>query len=140
MNRNNLNTRPVILLARLYVGGILFLAGYGKIFDQGVAGFAGYLNQQFQSTFLPDFVLTVFGYSLPYVEFFIGILLIIGLMRKFSLTVAGGVFLLLSQGQFMIGEYATAAHNGVYFLVTLIALLYVQKPTLGVDTLFHTEV
>lgn len=140
MNSRDLNARPVVLLARLYLGGIFLLAGGGKIFGDGVSNFAAYISQQFQGTILPELFLTAISYTLPYVEFLLGILLVAGLLRKFSFTVAGLVFLALSQGQFILGEYATAAHNGVYFLVAIIALLLVRKPTLAVDTLFHTEV
>lgn len=134
------NTRIVVFLSRIYIGGILLLAGSDKIFVDGVAGFVQYLQGGFGETFLPIFLVTALGYILPFAEFLVGLMLIVGLFRKVSFTGAGILFLLLSQGQFMIEEYATAARNGVYFLVTVFALAILSRPVLAFDSIFDTKV
>lgn len=132
-----LNRGSVVLLARLYLGGIFLLGGAGKIFKQGPGAFVGYLHKGFGSTVLPELFITSFGYALPFVELIVGITLILGLYRRASFTVAALLCMVLSQGQFMIQEYATAAHNGIYFLVALVGLALVARPTFAIDSYFE---
>lgn len=138
----NLNTRPVVFLSRLYLGGIFLIAGSGKIFKTGVNHFNQYIHTTFEATPLPSFFLTLFGYSHPYLELILGILLLLGLFRRFSFTLTAFLCLILSQGQFIIQEYATAAHNGVYFLVSVLALALIASspPFMAVDSFFEDRV
>jgi thiosulfate dehydrogenase [quinone] large subunit len=135
-----LNRGPVVLLVRLYLGGIFLLAGAGKIFKQGPEAFVGHLHEGFGSTVLPEVFVTAFGYTLPFVEFIVGITLILGLFRRASFTVAALLCVVLSHGQFMIQEHATAAHNGIYFLVALTGLVLVARPTFAIDSYFEKRV
>lgn len=136
---NDFNKRLAVLLMRLYLGGIFLVAGSGKVFAQGIGNFAQYIQGSFSSTFLPSFMLTILGYSLPLLELAVGVLLIIGLFRTFSFALTGLLCILLSQGQFMIKEYATAAHNGIYFLVAIAGLILLDRSILALDSLFETR-
>lgn len=136
---NDFNKRLAVLLMRLYLGGIFLVAGSGKIFGQGIGNFAQYIQGTFSSTFLPSFMLTILGYSLPLLELAVGVLLIIGLFRTFSFALTGLLCILLSQGQFMIKEYATASNNGIYFIVAIAGLILLDRSILALDSLFETR-
>src|SRR5260370_32582288 len=54
-----------------------FLAGVGK--------FAGKMAQDFSPTILPNGLVLAFGYALPFIEFAIGVLLLLGLGMRWPL-------------------------------------------------------
>lgn len=126
--------RWAVFMIRLFLGGIFFIAGLSKIFFMGVPGFVGYVQEQFAGTFLPELFINGFGYTLPYVEFVLGIVLIVGLFRQFSFIVAGFLAMVLAHGQFLIEEHATAAHNGIYFLIAIAGLLLLTRPCFALDS------
>ncbi|MFB6356682.1 MAG: MauE/DoxX family redox-associated membrane protein [bacterium] len=130
------NQRWAVLFIRLFLGGIFLIAAYGKIVMGGVPTWGTDLYDKFSQTFLPRTFLTVFIYVLPFAELAAGIGLLLGIYRKGSFMLAIMLFMVLSQGEFMVQEYATAAHNGVYFLTSIAGLVMLSKPCFAIDSYF----
>lgn len=103
--------------------GLLFLvSGVSKIPKLG--GFVkGYLVPAFEKTFLPGWMVAVYGYALPFVEFGLGVLLLIGLFRNCTLLLAGATLITLAFGQMLLQQHATVANIFLYILMTAAALV-----------------
>lgn len=132
------NKRWTVLIIRVFLGGMFLMAGYFHIAQQGLAAFSSELHEQFSSAPLPGVFLTLFGYTLPVVEFVAGALLLVGLYRRLAFVVIGFTLVFLSLGQFMIQEYNVAANNAVYLLIALTGLYLLRKPCFAVDSFRDT--
>jgi uncharacterized membrane protein YphA (DoxX/SURF4 family) len=87
-----MNTNIATLFTRLLLGIILFWQGFGKIFTWGFDNVYKSF-EAYQDTFLPTFVLKFAAVFTTYGEFIFGLLLILGLFRKY--TYMGAALLLL---------------------------------------------
>lgn len=106
--------------------GVLFLAGgVAKLFR--LEGFVtGYLVPAFENTFLPVWMLTAYGYALPFVEALLGLALILGVCRTPTLLLTGLTLISLAFGQILLQNHATVVGIMLYILMTAIALLFPQ--------------
>src|SRR5262249_46937092 len=78
-----------VLLARLVLGLIFFMAGVWKVFELGPVGHARRFFLPFQDTFLPTWSLWAVGVTIPFVELIAGGLLIIGYQVRPALLALG---------------------------------------------------
>ena len=77
-------TRTVALLfARTLLGIIFLMQGYGKIVTYTMPNLYNMGFKNFETTFLPDWIIWSVAYYTTYVELIGGFLLIIGLFRKY---------------------------------------------------------
>ncbi len=80
----------LILFARLCLGGVLLVAGVGKLIEHNPAAVIAEVN------FLPLPLARVAARLLPYVEVSIGGLLVVGLLTPFAAAVAAAMFAVFS--------------------------------------------
>src|SRR5690242_6327491 len=73
------------LLMRVAIGFSLF--GHGLVRIPKLSTFHAHLTGQFAHSILPIAVVSVCGYVLPFVEFGIGVILIVGLSTRIALVV-----------------------------------------------------
>jgi thiosulfate dehydrogenase (quinone) large subunit len=112
-----------IALLRWAVGLMFLVGGVAKL-RMPVKGFvAGYLVPAFEKTFLPAWLVSAYGYALPFVETALGILLILGIWRNGALFLTGLTLISLAFGQMLIQGSATVANIMLYVLMTAVALL-----------------
>jgi len=127
--------RWAVVVIRTFLGGMFLMAGGQKLLQTGVGGFITSLHGQFSATPLPDYVLTAFGGALPFVEFGVGLLLLLGLYRTLAFVTVSFTLVFLSLGQFMLQEFNVAAYNAVYLILALGGLSLLGKPCLALDAL-----
>ncbi len=70
------------LILRLTMGVNMFTHGVARLLD--LDKFNGWLISQFSNTILPEFIVSISSYMIPFVELIIGILLKLYLMAKHS--------------------------------------------------------
>jgi uncharacterized membrane protein YphA (DoxX/SURF4 family) len=87
-----------IFFVRALVGIIFLMQGYGKVFTFGVPKVYSMFFQDFESTFLPKWLIVSTAYFTSYVEMVGGLLLILGLFRKQSLYFLAADLLIVSFG------------------------------------------
>jgi uncharacterized membrane protein YphA (DoxX/SURF4 family) len=87
-----------MLFIRLLLGIIFFMQGYGKIFVFTVSGVYNKFFREFENTFLPKWLIWFTAYYTSYVEWIGGLLLIIGLFRKYAIYLLALDLLLVSFG------------------------------------------
>lgn len=73
-------------LLRLVVGGLFVYASFSKMFNQ-----QEFARAIYNYKFLPDAFINVLAIVLPYVEFFAGAFLILGILRKGSSLLIGSM-------------------------------------------------
>jgi len=104
---------------------MFLMGGVTKLFM--LKGFVtGYLVPAFANTFLPVWLLTLYGYALPFVETILGIALILGVCRTPALLVTGITLVSLAFGQMLLQNHVVVANIMLYILMTAVVLLFPQ--------------
>jgi thiosulfate dehydrogenase (quinone) large subunit len=85
-------------------------------------GFVTKMTHNFQATILPEWTLTIFGYTLPWVEGLIGILLILGFKTLFAIILGNLTMLTLIFGQSLIEGWSAIQIQLIYVLLFFILM------------------
>jgi thiosulfate dehydrogenase [quinone] large subunit len=113
------------LLARLAIGTSLFGHGLARLpkldkFSHGMAG-------QFQHSILPHPVVIAFGYALPFAEFGIGLLLLIGLFTRTALVAGAIMMILLLFGTTTIEQWDAIPAQLIHAAYLVVLLIFVDR-------------
>jgi uncharacterized membrane protein YphA (DoxX/SURF4 family) len=112
-----------LLLARLILGLIFFMAGVYKVFQMGpVAHATKWFVGPYAGTFLPTWALWAAGVTVPFIELGAGALTLLGLRTRDALLALGGVLVLVTFGH-LLAEPLYEFHTHV--IPRLALLLYV---------------
>ena len=123
-------------LLRFALGVLFFFAALGKFIGPGPGGFANWILQDFEGTYLPKILVLPYAYTLPYLELLLGVVLILGIFTRVSLTVAGLTLISLAFGKMVQQDHATVANNLNYVLIAAVALWFAWKDNaISVDRL-----
>ncbi len=103
MNFSQIHSRSwAILIARVILGLIFFMAGLWKVFTLGPVGHARrWFVEPYADTFLPMWSLWTVGTVIPFVEFVAGALLLVGLRTRPALLALGGVLVIVTFGHLL---------------------------------------
>ncbi len=103
MDRDGFSRRTwAILIARLLLGLIFFMAGLWKVFTLGPLEHARrWFIGPYADTFLPVWALWATGTVVPVVELVAGGLLIVGLWTRHALLALGGVLVVVTFGHLL---------------------------------------
>ncbi len=98
--RNNtaLNRTVLLFTARIILGLIFLMAGYGKVFTWGIDNVYNSSFASFNTTFLPEFLLKFTAYYTSYIELLAGLLLIVGIKRDYALHALASVLIIVTFG------------------------------------------
>ena len=128
-----------ILFARLVLGLIFGMAGWGKLFQMGATAHAHrYFLDPYASTWIPTWLLWGLGLSIPYVEFAAGWLLVAGLFARPALLALGAILVIVTYGH-LLKDFLYEFHTHVIpRLALLIFLLAMPRgdDVLSLDHLF----
>ena len=91
------------------------------------AGFAQYILQDFEGTYLPRILVLPYAYALPYVELLLGLVLILGIFTRISLTIAGLTLISLAFGKMVQQDHVTVANNLNYVFMAAVALWFAWR-------------
>jgi thiosulfate dehydrogenase (quinone) large subunit len=97
------NYNLAYFLCRITIGTSLF--GHGLIRMPILSGFSGWMTGQFKNSMLPQEMVLPFSYILPFAELTVGILLLIGLFTRQTLTAGAALMILLIFGSTMIQQW-----------------------------------
>jgi putative oxidoreductase len=87
-----------ILFTRMLLGIIFFMQGFGKVFTFSVPKVYDMFFKDFETTFLPRWLIWATAYYTSYTEMICGFLLIIGLFRKYAMHLLAADLLIVSFG------------------------------------------
>jgi len=97
----NLNRAWALLLARLILGLIFFMAGVMKVFQLGPLEHARKYFLPFADTFLPVWSLWAVGVVIPFIELICGALVLLGLRTRDALIALGCVLVIVTFGHLL---------------------------------------
>jgi thiosulfate dehydrogenase (quinone) large subunit len=124
------------LLLRLGLGLLFFVAGLTK-FIHGHAAVSNSIADMFKDTWLPGFMVTPFTYTLPYMEFTFGLLILLGLLRPVVLTLGGFLMLSLTFGMMVAGKPDIMAYNMLYVMMFVVAFFTSPWDKIKLDSLLQ---
>jgi len=126
MSTNNARAAG-IFFARTLLGIIFLMQGYGKIFTIGVVKLYGMFFKDFETTFLPKWLIWGTAYYTSYIEMIGGLLLVIGLFRKYALYLLGLDLLIVSFGHGLMEPIWDLQHVMPRALLLIVLLLVPQE-------------
>lgn len=106
-------------LLRVNMGIVFFFYGIGKFFS-GLDDVAAGIAERLAGSPVPAALVEPFAYVLPFLEVTIGALLILGLLNRIALVLAGLLLWGLTLGVVLEPDPATAAHNVTYAVVVFV--------------------
>ncbi len=115
-----------MLFTRVLLGIILIMQGYGKVFTYTIPKVYNMFFKDFEATFLPKWLICCTAYYTSYVELLCGLLLIIGLFRKYALCFIGIDLLIVSFGHGILEPIWDLQHV-IPRAILLITLLLVPQ-------------
>ena len=126
------------VLLRVMLGVNILVHGISRILT-GPGAFAAMLVREFQSTPLPSVLVHLFALALPWVEGLTGLLVLIGLFRRFALVVGGATLVALTFGTTLRQDWPSAGLQLIYALVYAALLAFLNFDRYSVDGLLSAR-
>lgn len=124
-----------ILFARLVLGLIFGMAGWGKVFKMGPAAHAHrYFVDPYASSWIPTWLLWALGVSIPFVELLAGWLIVAGLFVRPSLIALGCVLAIVTYGH-LLKDFLYEFHTHVIPRLALVIFILAMPRELDVLSL-----
>lgn len=98
-----INNALSFLLLRLGIAVSMF--GHGLVRLPKLQGFSNWMVGQFSKSFLPEALVRGFSYVVPFAEFIVGLLLLVGLFTRATLIAGAVLMLLLLMGTTLIENW-----------------------------------
>lgn len=121
------------LLLRLMLGVLLLFAGLNKFLAGYGAVTSSMVRQFLEETWLPAVLLYPYVYVLPFVEVALGLLLMVGLLSRPMLLVAGLLLISLAFGKMLTRDHVTVANNANYVLLAAAAYCFTRENPYSLD-------
>ena len=119
-------------LMRLALGVNIFGHGFFRILS-GVGNFANGMAQGMDKGPLPHALTLSFGYCIPWIEFTLGALLVLGLFTRFALVAGALLMAALTFGTTSVQNWNGAGTQLMYSFIFFAMLWLVGANTLSVD-------
>ncbi|KGK32022.1 MULTISPECIES: DoxX family protein [Cellulophaga] len=120
------------VLARIAIGVSMF--GHGLVRLPKLEGFKNFMVQNFENSMVPEFLVTPFAYTLPILEFMVGILLIIGLFTRQALVLGAILMIMLVFGSTMIENWGIIDSQLIHAFIFIGLLLGINYNYWSLDT------
>lgn len=95
----------------------------------------------FKDHWIPDFLLWALGYTIPFVELVVGLLILVGIWVRYSTIVVGFLLVLVAYGHLLQDAfYNPTSHLLPRFgLMILVLLLYSEKDQYSAENFFKRK-
>jgi len=113
-------------ILRFAFGINIFGHGFIRIVN-GTAAFAAWMLKEMQGTMMPVWMVTPFGYLVPWAETLLGLLLILGLFTRTSLVLGALLIGALTFGTTLRQDWGVAGLQVTYSLVYFVLLFLREK-------------
>jgi thiosulfate dehydrogenase [quinone] large subunit len=126
------------LFLRATLGVNIMLHGVARLLG-GSGRFVSMLAQQYHSAPLPHSLVAAFAYSLPWIEAALGLLVLVGLFTRVSLSLGALLILVLTFGSSLLEDWQAAGLQLVYAAVYAALLAWVSANRFSVDAFIHRD-
>jgi uncharacterized membrane protein YphA (DoxX/SURF4 family) len=114
-----MSTKELMLFClRFFFGFWLLFVGTTK-WVMGHQGFIGYISNEFASTFLPSFLVTITAWIIIIAEPLLGLLLIIGFRPRLTWLLTAKLLFILIIGKTILSDFQTVSNNWIYLLMAI---------------------
>ena len=124
---------------RLSLGVNMLMHGLMRLAPDTHAAFVDGVAARFADTVLPGWLLIGFAYSIPLIEFSIGILLIPGLLTRTGLTIGSLLMAAFIFGQCLIQNWQTAHFVMIYALTYFVLFYFIDYNAFSLDGLIRIK-
>lgn len=118
--------------------GINFL-GHGLVRFSKLNGFRDWMVTTFKDSLIPSFAVSIWGTVLPFVEFGIGLLLILGLFTYRASITGAIVIIILLFGSTLIENWDWAGMQMIYGLFFYFLITNTEKNSWSIDNLIRNK-
>lgn len=125
------NDQLAFFLARITMGINLFIHGLIRI--PKLSAFVDHLVKEFQGTYLPEILVSGFAYVLPFIEFVIGLMLILGLKTRFFAAAGAILIAVLIFGSGVKEDWPGVGSQMIYVLFFFILIKNLEHNALAID-------
>lgn len=132
------NHQWAFFVARITIGINLLIHGVVRI--PKLSEFAEGLTKGFSETYLPETLVLPFAYTLPFVEFILGVLLVLGWKTKFAAIASGLLIATLLFGMAMQEDWDGVGNLMVYAIFFFLLIKNLEHNAIAVDTKSRTTV
>jgi thiosulfate dehydrogenase (quinone) large subunit len=131
--RQGSNAALAYTILRLSFGANIMLHGLSRILN-GRPAFLAYLNHYFEHAHLvPQGMLPVFGAVLPWVETTLGLLLMLGLLTRFTLIAGALAMLVLVIGTNLAQDWIVSGLQLIYCFLYYYLFLHLDENAMSLD-------
>lgn len=119
------------VLVRLVVGTSLF--GHGLVRVPKLDAFHAQLVREFKTSILPEILVSLCGYALPFVELVTGALLLAGALTRAAAITGGLVMIILVFGSTTIEHFGVIGEQLIHASLLAALLMFRRHNTYSVD-------
>jgi thiosulfate dehydrogenase [quinone] large subunit len=123
--------RIAYLLMRLAVGFSLF--GHGLVRIPRLSTFDAHLTGQFTNSIVPNTLVSVCGYVLPFVEFCIGLMLVVGVFTRIALVAGVLLMTILVFGSTTIENYSIINEQLIHAAILAVLIVFLDQNSFSID-------
>lgn len=134
-----LDRRLAYLVFRLSLGINIFVHGAGRIFGPGASAFAAKTGAGFANVPLPHGLVYAFLITVPYAEFILGILITLGLITRWALTLGGLLIATLIFGTALLSDWPTVGIQMIYAIVYYLLLMNRSDNSFSLEALLERK-
>jgi thiosulfate dehydrogenase (quinone) large subunit len=125
-------------LLRITLGIDIALHGVSRLLA-GSASFVATLTKQFAGTPLPHFAVQGFGYTLPWLETTIGLLILFGALTRLALVAGALLIAVLMFGSSLNQDWSIVGIQLTYAVVYFILISLHGYNAFSLDAIFHNS-
>jgi thiosulfate dehydrogenase (quinone) large subunit len=122
---------------RFTLGVNTLVHGAGRLFGPGAATFVAKTTSEFAATPLPHGLVHAFLITLPFVETLLGVLISLGLLTRWALTLGGLLIAALVFGTALRSDWVTVGIQMIYAITYYLLLANPADNYFSVDTLLR---
>ena len=135
-----MNIKYAAAFARLLLGIIFLMQGFGKVFTWGVSNVYNNGFKAYEETFLPSFLIKFTAYFTSYGELICGLLLILGLFRKQAYLILAAILVIVSFGHGLQSPIWDLQHVFVRsVLLIFLMMVPLEKDVFTLDALMGSK-
>lgn len=116
---------------RLGVG--ISMLGHGLVRIPKLTAFSEGMVNNFKESLMPGFLVLPFSYALPFVEFLLGVLLVLGWQTKQAAIVGGILMLVLMGGTTLIENWSALPSQMIHLLFFVLVYEFNQSNSMALD-------
>lgn len=121
---------------RFTLGINIVIHGVGRLSGTGAGEFAAKTSNEFTNAHLPQSLVHAFLIVLPFVEGILGVLITLGLLTRWALTLGGLLIAALVLGTSLRSDWLTVGIQMIYAICYYLLLQNLADNYFCVDTLF----